>query len=546
MWILILLLHIFLTGTSEADRCVKRKYGYDSFVCVCNATYCDELHPFPTKLLKEGHYLHYVSSREGKRLESTLSEFKEVTRSEETALFRTNTSVRYQKVLGFGGAMSDSAALNIASLSRTAQEKLLRQYFAPEGAEYNIIRIPMGGTDFSRRHYIYANDQENLNLTNFNLTEEDLLYKIPIVKRAIHMSVRNISLCTTSWTSPSWMKEPRNVTGFSTRLRDEFYQLYADYYVRFLDAYEKYGLHFWALSPQNEPTSDLYARFHYNSMSWLPKEEQIFVSQYLGPTLERKGFRDIKIMLNDDQRFNIPEYATKLLSDKQTNHYVSGIAVHFYFDSFPNSPTDILTEFHELFPDKFILYTEACIVANLKPGSANTAVQLGNWDRGENYSFNIIQDMNNWAGGWIDWNLVLNVDGGPNWVGNVVDAAVIVNATADEFYKQPMFYAQAHFSKFVLAGSTRIRLHTEDDKGLEHIAFIRPDDVVVIVLLNRKNWNIDTIITTEGHGDMLLNVPAHSIHTILYDSKTSENSGGSLNRIFVFVLLSTTLTNLFL
>lgn len=96
-----------------------------------------------------------------------------------------------------------------------------------------------------------------------------------------------------------------------------------------------------------------------------------------------------------------------------------------------------------------------------------------------------MQVVNHWASGWLDWNLALDANGGPNWVSNTVDASIIVNATSDEFYKQPMFYALAHFSKFVLPGSKRIQMQTDDNKGISSAAFLREDGNVATVFLNR-------------------------------------------------------------
>ncbi|XP_069998576.1 putative glucosylceramidase 3 [Penaeus vannamei] len=120
-------------------------------------------------------------------------------------------------------------------------------------------------------------------------------------------------------------------------------------------------------------------------------------------------------------------------------------------------------------------------------------VLLGSWARAESYAKNIIEGANHWVTGWLDWNLALDTTGGPNWAGNRVDAPVIVNATADEFYKQPMFYALGHFSKFVPAGSvhvtSRVVKDGDDDEGddegdLHTAAFTRADGGNVLILLN--------------------------------------------------------------
>ncbi|ROT76190.1 hypothetical protein C7M84_005258 [Penaeus vannamei] len=112
-------------------------------------------------------------------------------------------------------------------------------------------------------------------------------------------------------------------------------------------------------------------------------------------------------------------------------------------------------------------------------------VALGKWERLESYARYIIEDMNHWVTGWMDWNLALDMQGGPNWAENFVDAPIIVNKEADEFYKNPMFYAMGHFSKFVKEGATKLGLASENQKKLDATAFRNPDGSTAVVILNR-------------------------------------------------------------
>lgn len=96
-----------------------------------------------------------------------------------------------------------------------------------------------------------------------------------------------------------------------------------------------------------------------------------------------------------------------------------------------------------------------------------------------------LQDLNHWVTGWVDWNLVLDEQGGPNWANNFVDAPIIVNNTVDEFYKQPMFYAMGHFSKYIPEGSIRIGLTMPNSTALYATAFLRPDGKRAVILLNQ-------------------------------------------------------------
>jgi glucosylceramidase len=161
---------------------------------------------------------------------------------------------------------------------------------------------------------------------------------------------------------------------------------------------------------------------------------------------------------------------------------VAGIAVHWYMDFIvPPSALDIT---HEKFPDKWIFGSEAC------EGSIPLLphVLLGDFGRAESYAKFIIQDLNHWVTGWTDWNMALDENGGPNWANNLVDSAVIVNQTSDEFYKQPMFYIMGHFSKFVLENSVRVEVDLRGNYDRKQVSYVAFDNEelrqTVFILLN--------------------------------------------------------------
>ncbi|ETN77524.1 O-Glycosyl hydrolase family 30 [Necator americanus] len=160
----------------------------------------------------------------------------------------------------------------------------------------------------------------------------------------------------------------------------------------------------------------------------------------LGPMLkENEVTRNLKVMVYDESRTLLPQWADTVFNDPETSKYVDGIGVHWYLDTV--IPASVLTTVHERHPEKFILATEACTGAFVQRGPL-----MGDWGRAEEYAVDIITDLNNFVAGWTDWNLCLDKEGGPNWVYNFVDSPVIVNGKVDEFYKQPMFYALGHFS----------------------------------------------------------------------------------------------------
>jgi glucosylceramidase len=157
--------------------------------------------------------------------------------------------------------------------------------------------------------------------------------------------------------------------------------------------------------------------------------------------------------------------------------YIDGLAVHWYADRV--TPTDLLDETANAYPDKFIIATEAC--AGSQPYEVRKPV-LGMWKRMEEYTMDIIEDLNHYVSAWVDWNLLLDEDGGPNYAQNYVDAPIISNGK--EVYKQPMFYALGHFSRFITPDSVRIK-SKPSNQYVKATSFIRPDGYTVVVLYNQ-------------------------------------------------------------
>ncbi|NXL05257.1 GLCM Glucosylceramidase, partial [Mesembrinibis cayennensis] len=475
--------------------------------CVCNATYCDTLDP--VVLPAPGTYVKYESSKAGKRLERSEGSFQHSLRAP-GLLLTLNVSALYQHVKGFGGSLSDAAALNILGLSRPAQDNLLRSYFSESGIEYNLVRLPMACSDFSVRPYSYDDVPYDYELKHFRLAEEDVKMKIPLLHRASAMSRRPLSLYASPWTSPAWMKSNGDVRGKGTlkgQAGDKYHKTWANYFIKFLDEYAKHNVTFWAVTAQNEPLAALLASPQFPTVVFSAAQQRDFIVRDLGPALARSPHHTRLIVL-DDHRIYLPRWAKVVLGNATAARYVAGVGVHWYLDGIVPASCS-LEATHKLFPDHFLLYTEACSGFL----ALRFSVSLGCWERGDRYSHSILtvgppalpargwgprsprsapsppaQVLNHFVAGWTDWNLALDLEGGPNWVKNYVDSPVIVDSSKDVFYKQPMFYHLGHFSKFIPEGSRRVGLHSSRRClacQLEHVAVLRPDGALVLVVLNR-------------------------------------------------------------
>ncbi|XP_051901585.1 lysosomal acid glucosylceramidase [Pristis pectinata] len=511
-WLSICFLPLWTVLPVTAGKpCEAKSFGLSSVVCVCNATYCDTMDPVVVP--RKDHYLLYETNRAGKRLESKMGEI--VPDAKHPGLRLTlDVRKKYQRMKGFGGAMTDAAAINILSLSPGSQRNLLRSYFSEEGIEYNIIRVPMASCDFSTRVYTYDDQPGDLGLHHFSLAKEDTDMKIPLIQTAQKISKRSLSLFASPWTAPAWMKTNNSTIGKGT-LRGSpggpYYKSWANYFVRFLDEYAKHNLTFWAVTVENEPTMGLMTGYHFQCLGYTPELQRDFIALDLGPALHNSAHKNVKLMMLDDQRLLLPYWAKVVLGDEHAAQYVDGIAVHWYMDML--APADkTLGTTHQLFPEYFLFASEAC--TGDMPWEH--MVQLGSWKRGAMYSQDIIQDLKNFVTGWTDWNIALDLQGGPNWVRNFVDSPVIVDRKRDLFYKQPMFYHMAHFSKFVPEGSQRVGLEPSAETELEAVAFLQPNGTVVVNVLNWTPSDVDFLIWDPENGYIQAHSPADSIQTYLW------------------------------
>ncbi|KAJ8866956.1 hypothetical protein PR048_032818 [Dryococelus australis] len=277
----------------------------------------------------------------------------------------------------------------------------------------------------------------------------------------------------------------------------------------FFQAYKSHDIEYWGLTPQNEPS----VSGTYPTMTWTAQQQNVFVGKYLGPALHSAGFSGLKMMAVDDNRSHLPAWADVVLSDATAGKYYSGVAVHWYTDN--RVDPGMLTVTHNRHPSNFLFYTEACNLVRV------VEKDYGDWEIGEKYGKSMMQAFSNWVGAWTDWNMVVNLEGGPMTLKNTTtqygyNAAIIVNSKTNELYKQPPYYFQAHFSMFVPPGSKRIGMSSTHNGGMYNIAFHTPENRYVIVFINMANAHVSAVITHPGKGNIDINLGARTINTIVY------------------------------
>jgi glucosylceramidase len=403
---------------------------------------------------------------------------------------------RFQTLEGFGGAFTESAAVTWRALAPPQRDRFLSDHFDPqEGQGYLLCRLHMNSCDFSLGNYAHVEAPGDIELSSFSI-ERDRACLLPMVKAAQAVAAgrgRELKLLASPWSPPAWMKSNGAMNG-GGRLLPEYRAAWARCYVRFIEAYAAEGVPIWGITVQNEPE----AAQRWDSCLWTAAEERDFVRDHLGPTLHAAGLGHVRIIVWDHNRDQMVERASTVYADPLAKDYVWGCGFHWYGDDC----FDNVRLLHDAWPDKGLLFTEGC-----QEGGPHR----GSWLLGERYARSIINDLNRWTSGWIDWNLLLDAEGGPNHVGNFCSAPVL--AVDGELERQSSFYYLGHFARFIAPGAQRVLCAATRDE-LETTAFINPDGGLAIVVLNRTEKALRFAMAIDGC-QALATLPARSIATWL-------------------------------
>jgi len=436
---------------------------------------------------------HYQSS---KYMTSFHQEMEEIDKGKQVVL-SFDSDKTYQEILGFGGAFTEAAAYTFYQMPKQKQKKLLDAYFHPDhGLRYNLGRVSIHSCDFSLNNYTYI-EEGDVDLKTFNI-DRDLKYVIPMILSAGEYRKKPIKILASPWSPPAWMKSngDMNHGGY---LLDQYKDAWSSYYIKFLEQYDKHGVHFFGLTVQNEPA----AKQIWDSCIYTKEEEKDFVKEYLGPKLRQSSFKDLMLFIWDHNRDLMVERAQAAFDDPEAEKYIDGIAYHWYVsEAFEN-----LKKVHDLYPDKHILFTE---------GTIEGGVHLNQFETGERYARNMIGDFSNYSEGYIEWNLLLNEEGGPNHVGNYCDAPMIYDRNKDELILNSSYYAIGHFSKHIEAGALRIESKLNSNL-LKQVAFKNPNGDIVIVIQNETEQ--DEVISIHHQDQHHFQIKSRSISTLIIREK---------------------------
>ena len=411
----------------------------------------------------------FVTSKDNSSKRISLSTIEEL--SKNIAKIKSKITIepknQRQEILGFGGSFTEASSSIYKELDEEKKEEIIESYYGESGNKYSMARTHINSCDFSLGNYAHVEDENDLELKTFSL-ERNKISLIPMINDALKKRKNNIRIMASPWSPPAWMKTTGEMN-FGGKLKSEYRDTWADYYCKFIENYEKENIPIWGLSIQNEPE----AKQTWDSCLYTADEERDFIKNHLGPSLEKHNLLDRKIIIWDHNRDVMVERARTVLSDPDAAKYVWGTGFHWYCgDHFDN-----VQKVHEEFPDKQLIFTEGC-----QEGGPH----IGSWNLGERYATSIINDLNRWTVAWIDWNLILNEQGGPNHVGNYCSAPIIVDTRSQDLLYQSSYYYIGHFSRFILPGDKIINSKSTNNT-IDVLSSMNDQNTLSTVIQNKNN-----------------------------------------------------------
>ncbi|MEM1329896.1 MAG: glycoside hydrolase family 30 beta sandwich domain-containing protein [Planctomycetota bacterium] len=483
---------------------------------------------------------------------------------------------RKQTIDGIGTSFTESSAFVLAHLDPARRREVMERIYGEDGANFSLTRTHIGSCDFSvEGRYSYADRPGDLHAFSVAVDRagfdpgkypgiKDPAYDLlPMIEEAMAIKAEQedgeIRIIASAWTAPPWMKDvedwfvPASAEngwqGTGGKLKPEHESTYAAYLVKYLEAYASEGVPIWGLTPVNEPHGN---SGQWESMHFTPASQNEFIKRHLGPTLRGSAHRDTRVLIYDQNRDGLEEWTDAILGDPETAPFVFGVAVHWYSSTF-KVHEDVFERVNAKFPAFPIIHTEGCIddLGKDAPegvGDPERFKESGWFDNDDfwwnpnatdwaytapwaspsvedhpiytpvhRYARNIIVSLDHWMTGWVDWNIVLDRDGGPNHVGNFCGAPIMIDRESGHVHYTPVFYVLAQLSRTIRPGD--VALQTERDLGglgadaFHACATVNGDGVISVQLLNTTKSPIEFDLRI---GDAVADVvlPANCVQTI--------------------------------
>lgn len=481
-----------------------------------------------------------------------------------------------QTFKGIGTSFTESSAFVLAHLEPSLRKEVMEKIYGESGANFSIARTHIGSCDFSvEGKYAYVESGDEL-LETFTLEEDKVGFSkekyagikdenydlLNMIKEAQAIKKQQadptLNIIASAWTAPDWMKdietwfikgsEENNWQGTGGSLKPEYVSTYTDYLLKYLKAYASEGVDIWGLTPVNEPNGN---SGQWESMHFSPETQRDFIKKYLGPQLKEHA-PNVKLLIYDQNREHLKHWTDVILGDKDAAQYVEGTAIHWYSNT-EKVYEDVLDEVHHKFPNHTIFHTEGCIDDLGKPAPNGIEDPIGfqekNWFKNDDfwwnknatdwgytapwaaptkadhpmytpvhrYARNIIVSTDHWMSGWVDWNIVLDHQGGPNHAGNYCGAPIMINPETQEIYYTPIYHVLAQLSKTMRPGDKVIQTKKSTGnlgKDALHVcASVNKEGLISIQYLNTTKAPIATSLKI-GEQFAEIVVEANAIQTV--------------------------------
>jgi len=408
------------------------------------------------------------------------------------AVITIDSTKQFQTIDGFGYSLTGGSAMLLhTKLTKAQRYSLFKELFHASGIGISYLRISIGASDLDEFVFSYDDlpkGKTDPALDHFNLSY-DTLHLIPILKEILSINP-NIKLMGSPWSPPVWMKTNQDAKGGS--LKPEFYDAYARYFVKYIQAMAKEGITIDAITLQNEPENPK----NTPSMLMTAEEEALFIKKNLGPVFKRANLTAKIIVF--DHNCDHPEYPITVLNDAEANHFIDGSAFHLYLGEI-----EALSQVHEAHPTKNIYFTE-----QWTSGKGDFGGDL-QW-----HTKNLtIGATRNWSRNILEWNLAADQNFNPHTSKGGCDSCQGALTIGDSVTRNVSYYIIAHASKFVPSGSARIESNVV--QGLPNVAFITPQGEKVLIVMNESDASKSLAVQYNGKKTNH-SLPAHAVSTIVW------------------------------
>ena len=483
-----------------------------------------------------------------------------------------------QSLHGIGTSFTEASAFVLAHLSEQERLNVMNQIYSEQGANFSLARTVIGACDFSvEGRFSYDDVTDDKTLEHFSIAPDldgfsekkypgikdagfDLL---PMIKQALAIKEQQnnseLKIIASAWTAPAWMKDiedwyqapgdSNQFPGTGGCLKRGYEAAYASYLARYIAHYRNQGVDIWGITPVNEPCGN---NGQWESMHFTAESQNEFIKHHLGPALHDSNNADVKLLVYDHNRGDLEDFVRLLYNDAETARYVHGAAVHWYESTF-KVYEDVFERVHSAFPQYEIIHTEGTIDdlgKDAPPGVTDPGrFKESGWFDNDSFWWNdnatdwaysatwagvnaddhplytpvhryardIIVSLNHWVSGWIDWNIVLDKDGGPNHVGNFCGAPIMIDTETAYVYYTPVFYILSQFSRTIRPGDRVVQIimnfDSLGDSAIYACASLNQENMLSIQVLNTARIPVDYQLQI-GRQYAPMSIEANALQTV--------------------------------